>query len=104
MRYAGACRVCGSELPAKAEAIYERSSKTVRCVVHDVHVDDSNEVVEPVDPGVPGASARREFQRRRARRDERTRAKHPKLGGIILALGDEPQSTKAWDAGALGEE
>ena len=31
LRYAGTCRICGTELPAKAEAIYERSSKTVRC-------------------------------------------------------------------------
>ena len=37
LRYAGACRVCGVELPAKVEAIYERTTKTVRCVSHDVH-------------------------------------------------------------------
>lgn len=36
LRYAGACRVCGAELPAKVEAIYERTTKTVRCVSHDV--------------------------------------------------------------------
>jgi hypothetical protein len=104
LRYAGACRICGADLPANAEAIYERSSKTVRCVVHDGREDDSKQDVEPIDPGVPGASARREFERRKTRRDERTRAKHPKLGGIILALGEEPQSTKAWDTGAVGEE
>jgi hypothetical protein len=104
LRYAGACRVCGLDLPANAEAIYERSSKAVRCVVHDDRAADAKRDVEPVDPGVPGASARREFERRRTRREERARAKHPKLGGIILALGDEPQSTKAWDTGALGEE
>ena len=28
----------------------------------------------------------------------------PKLGGLILALSDDPQSTRAWDTGALGEE
>ena len=26
------------------------------------------------------------------------------MGGLIQALSDEPQSTKAWDTGALGEE
>jgi hypothetical protein len=33
-RYAGVCRACGIALPAKSEAIYERASKTVRCVNH----------------------------------------------------------------------
>jgi hypothetical protein len=107
LRYAGTCRVCGEELPAKIEAIYERSSKTVRCVAHDQAVaDEPLEVdeVDEMDAGVPGASARREFERRKSNREMRVRTKHPKLGGLILALGDDPQSTKAWDVGALGEE
>ena len=104
LRYSGTCRVCSVELPAKAEAIYERSSKTVRCITHDTSSGTSRAVAEAVDAGSPGASARREFERRKAKRDERTRTKHPKLGGLILALSDAPQSTQAWDTGALGEE
>ncbi|HJQ87710.1 MAG TPA: nuclease-related domain-containing protein [Propionibacteriaceae bacterium] len=104
LRYSGTCRVCSVELPAKAEAIYERSSKTVRCLTHDTASDASPGVATAVDAGSPGASARREFERRRAKRDERTRTKHPKLGGLILALSDDPQSITAWDTGALGEE
>lgn len=104
LRYSGTCRVCSIELPAMAEAIYERSSKTVRCITHDTASDASPGVSKEVDAGSPGASARREFERRKAKREERTRAKHPKLGGLILALSDDPQSTRAWDTGALGEE
>ena len=104
LRYAGTCRVCGVELPATADAIYERSSKTIRCVTHDRSADESPASVESVETGTPGASARREFERRKANREERTRTKHPTLGGLILALGDDPQSTKAWDTGAVGEE
>lgn len=120
LRYAGACRVCGVELPAKVEAIYERTTKTVRCVSHDVHPAVEPAVVEVVDPavvevvepavvevvesGTAGASARREFERRKAKREERIRTKHPKLGGLMLAVSDEQQSTTAWDIGALGEE
>ena len=104
LRYSGTCRVCGVELPAKAEAIYERSSKSVRCITHDWAPDESPVDVKAVEAGTPGASARREFERRRAKREERTRTKHRKFGGLILALGDDPQSTKAWDTGALGEE
>ena len=104
LRHSGTCRVCSVELPARAEAIYERASKTVRCITHDVSASDSPADVEAVESGSPGASARREFERRKARHEERTRTKHPRLGGLILALSDTPQSTKAWDTGALGEE
>lgn len=105
LRYAGACRLCGSELPARTEAIYERSTRTVRCLTcptADAATATDEEVA--INPGVPGGSARREYERRQAKRMERIRAKHPKLGGLILALSDDPQSTKAWDAGAVGEE
>ncbi|MBK8470677.1 MAG: NERD domain-containing protein [Actinomycetales bacterium] len=112
LRYAGTCRVCGVELPARAEAIYERSTKTVRCVTHtlmtevvppQVDVGDLAAAQVP-ESGTAGVSARREFERRKGRREERIRAAHPKLGGLILAVSDEPQSTTAWDVGALGEE
>lgn len=106
LRYAGRCRVCEADLPAKAEAIYERSSKTVRCLTHD-QAEGAVEVevaVDPIDVGTPGASARREFERRKAGRERRVRAKHPKIGGFLHAISDEPQSTTAWDKGAVGEE
>jgi hypothetical protein len=55
-------------------------------------------------PGSAGGSARREYERRRESREQRIRTNHPKLGGLILALSDDPQSTKAWERGAVGEE
>lgn len=54
--------------------------------------------------GDAGASAHREHKRRQDAREQRIRAEHPKLGGLILALSDDPQSTKAWEQGAVGEE
>jgi hypothetical protein len=104
LRYAGACRVCDVELPARTEAIYERSTRTVRCLSHDSIADVTMPVDEPIHPGTPGGSARREFERREQNRERRIREKHPRLGGLIHALTDDPQSTKAWDTGALGEE
>lgn len=97
LRYAGTCRLCTRELPAGADAVYERGSKTVRCVDCAAEAADS-------DPGLAGASARREYERRRDDREQRIRTSHPKLGGLILALTDDPQSTKAWERGAVGEE
>jgi hypothetical protein len=127
LRYAGACRSCGAELPAGTPALYERASKTVSCLVCPppatdgaligsvVSVDQAlaeaqvtptlaAEAADTVQPGVAGASARREFERRRANREQRIRTKHPRLAGLMLAVSDEPQSTKAWAVGANGEE
>ena len=123
LRYAGVCRLCGTELAARTEAVYERSTKTVRCfdcspvapvppLVGEGALRRPTLVEEgalrpsrnQVDVGIPGASARREFERRRAKRETRIREKHPKLGGLILAVSDEPQSTTAWNTGAIGEE
>lgn len=125
LRYAGVCRVCGTDLPAKAEAIFERTTKTVRCVgcgptaAGPVAAADSVVVVddppagevpdpgiapEPATAGVAGSSARREYERRRANDEARLRQKWGKLGGIAVALSDEKQTTKAWAVGAVGEE
>jgi hypothetical protein len=60
--------------------------------------------VQHIESGTPGGSARREFERRKAAREARIRTKHSKIGGLILALSEEPQSTGAWDSGAAGEE
>ena len=113
LRYAGACRLCGEELPAKADAVYERATKTVRCVEcpADVMTVDAEHNVEtppseapPEEAGVAGSSARREYGRRKAKDEERLRQKWGKLGGIAVALSDDKQSTKSWATGAVGEE
>lgn len=124
LRYPGDCRVCGVALAARQEAVYERGSGSVRCLecprgsVVEVRAqraseppsraqadaDASGTAPEQVHQnGTAGASARREYERRRATREERTRSRHPRLGGLILALSDEPQSTRAWASGAEGE-
>jgi hypothetical protein len=54
--------------------------------------------------GEAGASARREGQRRRAKRERETLDRHPRLGKLILAVSDEPQAVRSWDKGAVGEE
>lgn len=121
LRYAGVCRVCEAELAARVEAIYERPTRTVRCLNCSPAVslvEDGGPALplveegalrpsrnpDPIDPGTPGASARREYESRKAKREARIREKHPKLGGLILAVTDESQSTTAWDTGAIGEE
>ena len=114
------CLRCG---PAgRSEATYDRVAKTVRCLgcqpdaralADPVVVDILDHLPAPlpreapapdVAAGTAGSSARREYERRKTAREERIRSNHPKLGGLILALHDDPQSTSAWKRGAIGEE
>jgi hypothetical protein len=57
-----------------------------------------------LDTGTAGASARREHKRRRANRQKRVREKHPRIGGALLALSDDPTHEAVWARGARGEE
>lgn len=54
-------------------------------------------------PATPGASARREYERRKANRERRVRDRHPHLGGLLFTLQEEPQHERAWARGAAGE-
>jgi hypothetical protein len=57
-----------------------------------------------LETGTAGASARREYDRRRANRERRVRERHPHIGGALLALRDDPDHETAWARGARGEE
>lgn len=123
LRYAGTCRVCGVGIPERTQAVYERQTKTVRCLSHAMATPTESSpatdpgpaivegvmetgpgAIEVVEPGTPGASARREFERRKAKREQQIRSQHPRLGDFLLAISEERQSTTAWDTGARGEE
>lgn len=102
LRYAGKCRACGRDLQAGMSAVHDRATKTVTCL--NCLPDQSMAEESPIDPGRAGASAQREYERRKDKRETRIRAAHPVVGGFLLALSDDPQSTRAWATGALGEE
>ncbi|PVZ52690.1 NERD domain protein [Arthrobacter sp. H-02-3] len=112
LRYAGACRLCLASLPAATEAIYERETKTVLCLdcateatetmSQDLETPDDDSLA--AESGVAGSSARREYERRKAKDEEKLREKWGRFGGLAVALSDERQHTKSWDRGAIGEE
>jgi hypothetical protein len=133
LRYAGSCQNCQVALPAGTSATYDRATKLVTCSEcaggstvlgppvasdpapaastehtgspHDRQRAAANSAEEPqINSGVAGASARREHERRKASREARIRTAHPRIGGLVLALSEEPQSTTAWAVGARGEE
>jgi hypothetical protein len=104
------CVVCSAVLQKGARAVWDQGSRTVRCLAcadgHPVPPWSGNdtsgaEVTAPA--AIGGASGQREHDRRAKRREERIRAQHPRLGGLILALADEPASIRVWAQGARGE-
>ena len=102
LRYASECRACGQALPAGTSAVHDLKTKTVICA--RCLPDEPTDAEDSIDPGKAGASAQREYERRKDKREACIRAAHPRVGGLILALSDDPQSTRAWATGALGEE
>ena len=108
LRYAGVCRECGTSLDRGITAVYDRATRTVTCVECPSSASPEAEGNPQREPtlvhGAAGASARREHEARHQRRETRIRQDHPRIGGLVLALTDDPQSTKAWSRGAVGEE
>jgi hypothetical protein len=127
LRYAGKCRLCAIEIAAGTMAVYERETKTVACLMCTQQQPESapeiatpTEAVSPdasmsdapesrsgpevIFAGTAGASAKREYERRKDKRETRIREAHPYLGALILAVSDDPHSTRAWAIGARGEE
>lgn len=83
--------------------MYERPTHSIHCIVCPAAIEgDADEAA--FDSGVAGGSARREYERRKANRETRVKGKFGRLGGVVLALTDDPQSTRAWASGARGEE
>lgn len=124
VRWSGSCARCSASVAAGAPAWWDANQKALTCLVcepdpgvADPRPDPPQAVAQVPPPdeaapvaltdaerGVAGASARAEGARRSRKREERIRAKHPKAGGVILALSDDPTSTQVWAQGAAGEE
>jgi len=103
LRYPGVCLKCATKMPQGANAWWDPQRKTVTCRSCANSQPSDPYAVPHVSASSPGASAQREYERRSSRREERVRQDHPVLGGLILAISAEPNSTTAWSKGALGE-
>jgi hypothetical protein len=110
LRRSDACVSCATPLDVGTKAYWDAAARTVTCTacINSAPVAPRTIDVLPAEPVVTpspsaGASAQREFERRVQRRDEAVRAAHPKLGGLLLALFNEPASTRVWAQGASGE-
>lgn len=94
---ASTCDDCGRRLQRGSEALGDAASTAILCI-ECVTLDTVHSL------GIPGGGVRKEHDKRRQRHQTRVRTAHPKLGGLILALGDDPSHVRAWQIGAEGEE
>jgi len=102
VKYDVVCSRCGVVLRAGDVAVYDRAARATHCVSCPTAPDP-----EPpeVDAGVAGRSAPQEHERRAAKREAAVKGRWgDRVGGVVLALTDEPQPTRAWAVGARGEK
>lgn len=103
LRYAGKCVLCGTDLGKGAEAWYHQATRTVRCIECPPHAAAKD--IAPIEAGMAGSSAHREYERRKALREARVKARLGNfVGGVALAITGDPQSTMAWRRGSIGEQ
>jgi hypothetical protein len=100
LRRADRCATCGVELAAGSIALWDPTRRSVTCLECGQH---SVSTPPPLRESMPGASARREYDRRRANREARVRERLGPLAGVALALAGEPAHQRAWATGAAGE-
>jgi hypothetical protein len=100
------CVVCDLALAPGTVAFWDASTKAVTCLdcLEAARASADETAAEPaLERGVPGGSARRRYERLHAAREERAREKFGRLGGLYLAMTNDPQSTVAWAQGSRGE-
>jgi len=103
LRYAATCSRCSAALPPKTRAVWNKERREATCepCLEKPLTPAATEV--SLDRGRPGASAALEGKRRRDKREAQINADHPRIGKLILAVTDAPQSKRAWETGAAGE-
>lgn len=104
LRYPAVCP-CGAELLVGTVAVWDRATRRVWCRPGaDPGVTPPAAAPAPVVAGGgAGESLQRTYEARRAVREARVRAAHPRLGRLWLALSAPPASTTAFAKGAAGE-
>lgn len=108
LRRPDVCVGCGAELPAGTAAWWEPEERTVTCLTCHTNPPPSppmpgRDELEVFDRGDAGASLGREYDRRKARREQRTRDAHPRIGEFLLKWQDAPQHETAFRQGQLAE-
>ena len=104
VKFDGTCARCGTLLRQGAIAVWDPRSRSMHCVECPSSMT-SVPPDTPLETGIAGASAKREHDRRMAKREADATAKWgERFGAYVVRFGTPPQSTRAWAIGARGEE
>ncbi len=102
VKYDGLCARCGAPLLRGMPAVWDRATRSIHCIECPAQVASTGTM--PVDSGVAGASAQREYDRRKAKRDARIDERFGRFANVVRAVTFEPQTTRSWAGGAVGEQ
>ena len=104
VKFDGPCSSCGTTLRAGEVAVWDNHRRRMSCV-ECPPVPTQAPSPTPIDLGTAGASARREYERRQAKREAELKDRWGgRVGGWINRFAAEPQAIRAWGLGARGEE
>lgn len=127
IRRSDTCAACDASLPPTTRAWWDSTAKEVTCTTcrpadqaEPARVPDPARAQPPtptpvtpkplpppvpIDHGIGGISAQREYDRRSAKHDNKIEKKWGtgRIGKVAKFFSDEPQSTTAWKKGADGE-
>ena len=112
LRYPAICSHCESALPPGTRGWWDTEQKEATCpgchdfddgrqpaAAGDVATEAAAQIETP-GGGEAGASARRIYEGKRRRREERIEEKWGVAAGLVKFFSKEPQSTKAWVKGS----
>ncbi len=90
------------------KAWWDAAGRCARCAACvECSGDPPSDPWAGLDPGQRGSrrpvGAEPSTKAKRLAREDRIRSRHPVLGGLVLAVTDEPASITAWRTGAAGE-
>jgi len=102
VKHDGICSECGAALIRGVPAVWDRTTRSIHCIECPSVLSRTAPI--PVDSGVAGDSAQREFERRKAKRDADIDRRFGRLAKVVRAVTIEPQTTRSWARGAVGEQ
>jgi hypothetical protein len=113
LRFADECSICGTHLSPSTKAQWDREAHEATCLPCVLLGQETQTIDQALleaigvpmkpDSGTPGASARREFERRHAKREEELDQRFGRMSKVVKLLIDDPQSIRAWAQGSEGE-
>ena len=116
LKFQSKCFECQKELQVGHVVLWNPGKHQIKCLEHleqaetnrnlEFSKENNPELIEERESkslGVPGGSAKAMAERLSKKREERIQKRFPRLGNFMLAVTDEPQSTRAWESGAQGE-